>query len=273
MSNYELTNQTMEYDGIELYRIRAVQDFENQGGLIRAGTLGGWVESYHNLQGNAWIADEAKVWGDACVTDQAQVSDKVEVYGSAKICGRAFVTDNARIHDDAVVKDCANICDYAHIHGSAVVSGLASILGHSRVSGHAKVSEWGQVNGYARVEDDSRVHGNARVHGYAHVFGQANICGDTELFDKIEIFNNAFLESNKDYTHLNTTNENGLSSTATMFRTWDNRVYFSLYSWRGFEEDPEEIFSNHGLVDSYRYGSMNDWHKKLYGMIILLHNL
>ena len=51
---YELTKETMYFDGVTLHRIKALKDFRN----VDAGELGGWVESEKNLSqsGDCWIA-------------------------------------------------------------------------------------------------------------------------------------------------------------------------------------------------------------------------
>ena len=42
---YELTKETMCFDGVTLHRIQAIKDF----GDVTAGEHGGWVESERNL--------------------------------------------------------------------------------------------------------------------------------------------------------------------------------------------------------------------------------
>ena len=60
---YELTDETIIYNGRKLYRIRALKDFAN----IKKGDLGGYIESEYNLSqnGNGWIYDNAKVYDHA----------------------------------------------------------------------------------------------------------------------------------------------------------------------------------------------------------------
>ena len=41
---YELTDETMEWEGHTLHRIKALRDFN----YVKAGDLGGWVESEDN---------------------------------------------------------------------------------------------------------------------------------------------------------------------------------------------------------------------------------
>ena len=62
---YEFTGETRNWVGRTLHRIRAVRDF----GDVKAGDLGGWIETESNLSndGNAWVSGNAWVYGDARV--------------------------------------------------------------------------------------------------------------------------------------------------------------------------------------------------------------
>ena len=64
-----------------LYRIRALKDF----GDVKAGDLGGYIESERNLsqEGDCWVYDKAKV------------TDEAKIYGNAKIKGYVVISDNA----------------------------------------------------------------------------------------------------------------------------------------------------------------------------------
>ena len=79
---YELLqDQTIEWCGRTLYRIRALRDF----GAVHAGDVGGYIECERNLSqdGNACVCDNARVCGDARVCDNAWV------YGNARVCDNA----------------------------------------------------------------------------------------------------------------------------------------------------------------------------------------
>lgn len=59
---FELTSETKVNDfGATLHRIRCTRDTR----FAKAGDLGGWVESESNLHDEAWVDDEAQVFGDA----------------------------------------------------------------------------------------------------------------------------------------------------------------------------------------------------------------
>ena len=121
---YILTDETIEYLGHTLHRIKAVKDFAT----ISAGTLGGYIESEGNLDhiGNAWVSGDAKVYGNARVSGDAWVYDNAKVYGNAWVYGNARVYDNARVSGDAWVYDNAWVAgdarvsdnaDYTTVHG------------------------------------------------------------------------------------------------------------------------------------------------------------
>lgn len=93
MKKYELTADTINFDGVELHRIKAVKDFGN----IKAGDLGGYIEKKENLShnGKAWVYNEAWVYGDAEVYGKAKVYGNAKVYGDAEVYGNAEVCGNA----------------------------------------------------------------------------------------------------------------------------------------------------------------------------------
>lgn len=118
MKKYEMTDHIQATQGGRtLHRIRALIDIPKYG--IKAGDLGGWIETENNLsqEGDCWVGDNAWVSGNAWVANDAQVKGSAWVKGSATIYGNARVRGNARVDDNAWVKD------NAHVGGYAVVSG------------------------------------------------------------------------------------------------------------------------------------------------------
>ena len=75
--HFELTAETKNHFGVTLHRIKALVDLPHAG--VKAGDLGGWVESIENLSGEAWVSDEARVSGEARVFDKARVFGKAQV--------------------------------------------------------------------------------------------------------------------------------------------------------------------------------------------------
>lgn len=152
MKKFELTNETIEFNGRTLYRIRALKDF----GCIKAGQLGGFIEKESNLSQAeyCWIFDNAKVYGDALVSNDARVFDDAEVFDYAHVYHRATISDNAKVYGAAW------ICDDAHVFGDAHIFDRALIRG------------------------DTKVYGYATVFGDAKVYGYADVCGDAVIKEK-----------------------------------------------------------------------------------------
>ena len=99
MKKYELTEETIMTDGNrKLHRIKALKDFSD----VKAGNLGGYVESENNLsqEGDCWIYDDAMVYGDAKVYDNARVFDNAQVYGSARVYRYSQVCDYEEVYED-----------------------------------------------------------------------------------------------------------------------------------------------------------------------------
>ena len=116
---YRLTGNHINIGSRILYQIEALKDF----GDVKAGDLGGYIESEENLS----QYDIAWVYGDAQVLGNAQVFDNARVYGNA------CVFDNARVYGNACV------FDKAEVYGNALVYDNAQVLGNARVFGDAQI--------------------------------------------------------------------------------------------------------------------------------------
>ena len=119
MKKFELTTESITNAlGKKLFRIKALVEF----GDVKAGQLGGYVEKEGNVSqdGNAWVYEDAAVYGDAKVYEDAQVYGYAQVYGDARVYGYAQVSGNAWVYGDAAVSGNAWVygdADYACIKG------------------------------------------------------------------------------------------------------------------------------------------------------------
>ena len=117
--HYEFTGETIEYCFRTLHRIRATKDLPIR--CVKAGDLGGWIEKEENLQGGAWVFDEAKVFDNAVVYGHASIHNNAMVYQDAKVYG------DAAIFNDSV------------IFGNAEVFGNAKVYHHTVIYENAKI--------------------------------------------------------------------------------------------------------------------------------------
>ena len=65
MNRYKLTDESIEVFGKKLFRIIALKSFAD----VEKDCLGGYLEREENLSqsGNAWVFDDAQVYGNAKV--------------------------------------------------------------------------------------------------------------------------------------------------------------------------------------------------------------
>lgn len=179
MRKYTLTDETMEFHGRTLHRIKALKDLKGVDDIIfvNKGDLGGWLESEDNLSqsNNAWV------------------------YGEAIVYDKAFVCDDARVYGCAEMKDEAYACGQTNIFNSAVVKDHAEIMNSAQVSGNARICERARISGEAWVKEDAGVYGESRIYGTARVSGEAMIGSSANVFGSAHISGNATIMSKDDY--------------------------------------------------------------------------
>ena len=165
-------------DDKELHRIVALR---NIGTEVKAGDLGGYVQSQGNLSyqngDDAWIYDDAIVKGFAFVADNSQIRNHAEISGfaniggAALICGHAVATDNALVHG-ALMRDYAVVSGHSFVGVSKETNLAPALLGNCEVRGS--------------------VHGFVRVSGRVAIADQEKINNDTE--EPLELNNQNHLQ-------------------------------------------------------------------------------
>ena len=123
---YILTDDTITESGHTLYRIKACRSF----GHIKAGTLGGYIESEYNLDhsGNCWIGDNAKVYG------HAKIYENAEVYEEAQVYDYGWVSGDARVHGEAMIFGNTYVFEHGDISGDACVYGKVHVRGRPKLN-------------------------------------------------------------------------------------------------------------------------------------------
>ena len=163
MKKYEITD-IAHPDNPNLHRIRALTDLTED---VLAGMLGGYVESYDNLdqEGRAWISadaiacDNAVVCGDAVLTDHAVAR------------GNAYVGKNATVMGDASVQDDAIVC-----------GGL--LTGQSCVCGYAVIRQDEQTLCAPIIDGSTRIYGE--ISGNVLCRGDAVVLPGTKLDNRTQ---------------------------------------------------------------------------------------
>ena len=205
MKKYIITEESMTHKGCVLWRIQYIATQEK----------GGWIQGEQNLsqEGGAWITEEAKVYGEACVSDDACVSGNAEVFGSAQIRETGQVYGEAKVYDEAIVEgvalvyDRAEVCGKAIIQETAAIYGDACIKGERIITGNQRVVEreytWEDVNSiqslkivFSGGQRENRLYANGRHQVGVHVNlvakDKANniiILPEDEVFKHMEFVN------------------------------------------------------------------------------------
>lgn len=175
------TNQKYEITDIAhakhpfLHRIRALRDI---GGEVKAGDLGGFVESESNLSfepgDDAWIFDDAIACNDAYVDWGSVLREESIACSNAYISHGARLSGHARAEDDSYVRG-AVLCAFARASGTSMI--LASPDKHSVpiLSGHCAV--YGKISGNVRLTGEAVVISGEEIHNDSPDTLSINECG------------------------------------------------------------------------------------------------
>ena len=128
MDKYEiLKNEAKSGISSPAYRIRALRDIPEH--KVRAGDLGGYISSDHNLahEGGAWVADEA------------------------------MVIDRARVEGNSLAKDHSSISGNSILDEEAIVGGFTTTKDHAIVRGNAR------IRGATTIEDEVLIEGDVDI--------------------------------------------------------------------------------------------------------------
>lgn len=168
---YELTENFVDTVNGRLYQIRATKNIPARG--VKKGDLGGYLQTAYlengdaRVAGNAWVSDNAQVYGNGRVFDDALVAGNAKVYGNGRVFDEAHVSGNADIFGGGSVYGYARVFGDAAIYGNGRVFGEVEVYGNAQVYDNALVSG-GQVYGDAQVDGNAWINGNAQVYEHSH---------------------------------------------------------------------------------------------------------
>ena len=173
MKKYELIKESKTiFEGIEIYRIRALKDFGN----VKAGDVGGWVCSEDNLSqnGNCWIYDNAKCLDDARVYynakmyDNAIMYDDAIMYDNSRMFNNTIMYDNSRIFNNAKMYDNAMMYNKTRMFSNAIMGDNAIMYDDAIIGDNAKMFD------NSRMYDDAIMYDNAILNKDKLLYGSIN---------------------------------------------------------------------------------------------------
>jgi hypothetical protein len=123
---YTLTTSTKVHNGLTLYRIQCITPFND----VEAGELGGWIEKYGNLSqlGNCWVGDNAMVFNNGLVSDDARVGGHSLVFDNGWVSGSASITDHVMVYESARISGEARLNDFTKVGGNGQVLDIKPVL-------------------------------------------------------------------------------------------------------------------------------------------------
>ena len=181
---YEITEETKEYNGIILYRIKALKDFGN----VKAGELGGFIEKESNLSqsGNCWIYNDAKALNNAMIYENAQIynetiiRDYAKAFGNVQLFERVNMRHNSIAHGDAKISGDITLADNTIVEGNANLSGSMVLEGHVVLGGDTILN--GEY--YIQNPEDIIAHATPNYSNYLN----------PSLFNRSETYNHYILK-------------------------------------------------------------------------------
>jgi len=209
-----LKNDTITCKGVKLHRIQALKSFND----VEWGDLGGYIQSHKNLShdGDCWIYDNAKVFNEALVEDNAQIHNQAMIYGSA------LVADNAEIFNNVKIFKLAKVFGDAKIYHNVRVYGSAIICDHATLYDYAEVFNNATVYNNATIADYAKICNNAKVRHYALVYDNAIISNKADVHGMSVIAHNARIDSNRKYITMD--NVGSRNDTVTFYIS-DNKIF------------------------------------------------
>ena len=147
-----------------LHRIRALRDI---GDRVKAGDLGGFVESENNL--SSAPGDDAWIFDDAIACGESSVDLGSRLFGNAVVCGQAYVSQGAALSAEARAED------------SAYIRG-ADLCGHARASGRSVIMVSPDTGKAPFLSGTCVVYGD--VMGDVHIMGQAVILNVERIYNE-----------------------------------------------------------------------------------------
>ena len=128
---------TIEWEGRTLHRIRALKDFRN----VKKGDTGGYVENEYNLsqEGDCWIYDEAKAMDYSTVYDNSRMYDYSVMYDNSTMYNNSRMYDYSRMYDNSILHDYTGMYGNSRIFNNSRMFSNSLMFGNSELKGNKKL--------------------------------------------------------------------------------------------------------------------------------------
>lgn len=178
-----------------MYRIQALKDIPRHG--VKSGQIGGYVSSSGILshQGDCWIGEDAKAYGNVQVLDNALLTNSTRVITRNGISKKIIISGDVKIRENAYVGldalpgsvNSSLISGYVDISGFAIVQSPCVIEGRVRIYGSAQF----EMN--CSILNNARVGGNVKVGNGTVITENSHLYGDATVGDNCEVTGDSIL--------------------------------------------------------------------------------
>lgn len=244
---YELTDNTIEYDGKTLYQIKALKNFGN----VKTGYLGGYVEKEENLshEGNCWVDDNAQVYGNTQIYEKAQIYENAQLFENAQVRGNAQVYGEAQVFGNAQVYNKAKIYDKAEIFTDIEIGGETEVKGNEKLFNHSQyIDNLAKVYGEAEVKDNAKVYGTTKAEDVFRTYGDTKLYEEhcSEIVDKLKLQDelpNFQVISQKGVLYEKNSENNNITEIKNFIENlkgeefWDNMSLKDIRNWKELRND------------------------------------
>ena len=118
MKKYEILmdkENTIEFEGRTLHRIKALKDFRD----VKQGDVGGYIESESNLsqEGDCWIYDNAKSMDNSRMYGNSRMYDDSKMYNSSAMHEDSRMYDDSEMHGNSIMYGDSELNNKAKLYG------------------------------------------------------------------------------------------------------------------------------------------------------------
>ena len=145
---------TIEFNGRTLHRIRALKDFDD----VKAGDIGGYVESEWNLSqygicwiyddaicmDNAWVCNSAKMYNRSCMYNNSKMLDNSIMYDYSRMYDNTMMYDNSKMFDNSIMFDNSRMFDNSKMYDNSIMLDNSEMFGNSILKNNDKL--YGKIN-------------------------------------------------------------------------------------------------------------------------------
>jgi carbonic anhydrase/acetyltransferase-like protein (isoleucine patch superfamily) len=169
---YELIDEDKKIvDDVTCRRIRALRTFARKGEVIKAGTVGGYIQGVLNLSQH----DTCWVYDDACVIGSSLIKDDAVVMHNACVKGNVTMSDRSVVGQNVVISGNVRFTEYGCAFADAKISGNVIVGGNTCVSDDAYVSGNIVLDGRTTVKQNARITGTTCIIHSSIIYGSPTI--------------------------------------------------------------------------------------------------